>query len=191
MRAPVVIDLETKKTFREVRDNRDLGISVLGLYSYEKGELLMFEEQELNNAFPLLERASIVIGFNIVSFDLPVLQAYYPGKVTQFKTFDIIDDVKERIGRRLSLNDLVWGTLGKQKSGHGLQAIEFYRQGKMDELKRYCGDDVTLTKELFDYGVQHHEIKYFNERGKVSIQVDWGKHLREQGDESAPLTLPF
>ena len=191
MRAPVVIDLETKKTFREVRDNRDLGVSVLGLYSYEKGELLMFEEQELNNAFPLLERASIVIGFNINSFDLPVLQAYYPGKVTQFKTFDIIDDVKERIGRRLSLNDLVWGTLGKQKSGHGLQAIVFYRSGKMDELKSYCGDDVTLTKELFDHGVQHHEIKYFNERGKVSIQVDWGKYLREQGDESAPLTLPF
>ena len=192
MRAPVVIDLETKKTFREVKDNKDLGVSMLGLYNYADQKQYSFEENELSKAFPLLEGASIVIGFNIISFDLPVLQAYYPGKVTNFRTFDIIDYVKDSIGRRLSLNDLVWATLEKKKSGHGLLAIEYYREGKIDQLRSYCMDDVMLTKELFDYGAQHLEIKYLNERGKISIPTtDWKKYLIPDDDDHSYLTLPF
>lgn len=191
MRAPIVIDLETKKTFREVKDNKDLGVSMLGLYSYADNKQYSFEENELSKAFPLLEGASLVIGFNINSFDLPVLQAYYPGKVTSFKTFDILDYVKESIGRRLSLNDLVWATLGKKKSGHGLLAIEYYRSGKIDELKSYCMDDVMLTKELFDYGAEHDEIIYLNERGKVKIPTEWKKYRVPDDDDHSYLTLPF
>ncbi len=191
MRAPVVIDLETKKTFREVKDNKDLGISMLGLYSYADKKQYSFEEKELNKAFPLLEGASVVIGFNIISFDLPVLQAYYPGKVTNFKTFDIIDYVKDAIGKRLSLNDLVSATLGKKKSGHGLLAIEYYRAGKIDELRSYCMDDVMLTKELFDYGAEHNEIMYLNERGKVRIPTEWKKYLIPDDGDHSHLTLPF
>ncbi len=191
MRAPVVIDLETKKTFREVKDNKDLGVSMLGLYSYADQKQYSFEEHELPKAFPLLEGASIVIGFNIISFDLPVLQPYYPGKVANFKTFDIIDYVKDSIGKRLSLNDLVWATLGKKKSGHGLLAIEYYREGKIDKLRSYCMDDVMLTKELFDYGAQHNEIMYLNERGKVKIPTEWKKYLVPDDDDHSHLTLPF
>ena len=192
MRAPVVIDLETKKSFREVKDNKDLGVSMLGLYNYADQKQYSFEEGELSNAFPLLEGASVVIGFNIISFDLPVLQAYYPGKVTNFKTFDILDYVKETIGKRLSLNDLVSATLGKKKSGHGLLAIEYFREGKIDQLRSYCMDDVMLTKELFDYGAAHNEIIYLNERGKVSIPVkNWKKYLDTDDDVQSHLTLPF
>lgn len=191
MRAPVVIDLETKKTFREVKDNRELGVSMLCLYSYADDKQYSFEESELNKAFPLLENASYVVGFNINSFDLPVLQAYYPGKVANFRTFDLLDYVKEQIGKRLSLNDLVWATLNKKKSGHGLLAIEYYREGKMEQLRSYCMDDVMLTKELFDYGAQHNEIVYLNERGKIKIATDWKKYLLPDDDDHSHLTLPF
>ena len=181
-----------KKSFREVKDNKDLGVSMLGLYNYADQKQYSFEEGELSNAFPLLEGASVVIGFNIISFDLPVLQAYYPGKVTNFKTFDILDYVKETIGKRLSLNDLVSATLGKKKSGHGLLAIEYFREGKIDQLRSYCMDDVMLTKELFDYGAAHNEIIYLNERGKVSIPVkNWKKYLDTDDDVQSHLTLPF
>jgi len=192
MRAPIVIDLETKKTFREVKDNKELGVSMLGLYSYADEKQYSFEEKDLPKAFPLLEGASTVIGFNIISFDLPVLQPYYPGKVANFKTFDIIDHVKNSIGKRLSLNDLVWATLGKKKSGHGLLAIEYYRSGKIDELRNYCMDDVMLTKELFDYGALKNEILYLNERGKVAIPTpNWKKYLIPDDGDHSHLTLPF
>lgn len=190
-KAPVVLDLETKYTFREFSDHKKLKISVAGLYDFATGEGKTFLENELNALFRILENVPVIIGFNINSFDLPVLQAYYPGNVSQFKTFDILDDIKRIIGRRLALNDLIFGTLRKKKTGHGLVAIELFKQGKIDELRKYCLDDVLLTKELFEYGVKHGELKYLNETGEVSIPVDWKKHLESVGNSNTHLTLPF
>lgn len=188
---PVVLDLETKYTFREYADPKKLGITVVGLYDYNTNQTKTFREKELPELFSLLEASSYLIGFNIKSFDLEVLQGYYPGKVSQFPTFDLLDDVRSKIGRRLSLNDLILATLGKKKSGHGLQAIELYKEGKWDDLKKYCLDDVMLTKELFEFGAEKGEVMYLNEKGKVPIKVDWKKYLNDQGKSESYLTLPF
>lgn len=188
---PVIFDLETKHTFREFSEPKKLGITVAALYDYKNQEAKVFTEKELNQLFPILENSSYIIGYNVNSFDIAVLQAYYPGKVEIFSTFDILEDIREKIGRRLALNDVIYATLGKKKSGHGLMAIDYYKEGKWDELKKYCMDDVLLTKELFDYGVQNKEIQYLNERGKISIKVDWGKYLEEEKANDMPLTLPF
>lgn len=188
---PVIFDLETKHTFREFSDPKKLGITVAALYDYKNHEAKVFTEKELNKLFPILENSSYIIGYNVNSFDIAVLQAYYPGKVEIFSTFDILEDIREKIGRRLALNDVIYATLGKKKSGHGLMAIDYYKEGKWEELKKYCLDDVSLTKELFDYGVQNKEIQYLNEKGKISIKVDWGKYLEEAKANDMPLTLPF
>jgi DEAD/DEAH box helicase domain-containing protein len=188
---PVVIDLETKHTFRDFSEPGKLGITVLAVYNYKDGSKNIFTEDEINSLFPILENCSYIIGFNINSFDLPVLQAYYPGDIRHFKTLDILDEIKKILGKRLSLNDTVRATLGKKKTGHGLQAIDFYKEGKWEELKRYCLDDVMLTKELFDYGVSNKKIYFLNENGKVGIDVDWKKYLEEEANSDMPLTLPF
>ena len=188
---PVVIDLETKYTFRDFSEHAKLGITVLGLFDYENKLRRIFTEKDLNDLFPILEKCSYIIGFNINSFDLPVLQPYYPGDIKHFKTFDILDDIKRILGKRLSLNDTVKVTLGKKKTGHGLEAIDLYKEGKLEELKKYCMDDVMLTKELFDYGVLNKKISYLNENGKVDIKVDWEKYMEDEGGGEMPLTLPF
>ena len=188
---PVVLDLETKFTFREYPDPKKLGITVVGLYDYNSNQTKIFREKELPELFSLLEASSYLIGFNIKSFDLEVLQGYYPGRVSQFPTFDLLDDVRSKIGRRLSLNDLILATLGKKKTGHGLQAIELYKEGKWEDLKKYCLDDVMLTKELFEFGAEKGEVMYLNEKGKVTIKVDWKKYLNDQGKSESHLTLPF
>ncbi|QQS44359.1 ribonuclease H-like domain-containing protein [Candidatus Roizmanbacteria bacterium] len=188
---PLILDLETKHTFREVDDPQKLGISVVAVYDYatEKGQV--FTEQELNSLFPLLENASYIIGYNSRTFDLPVLQAYYPGKVDSLSQFDILDSIREKIGRRIGLNDVAFATLNEKKTGHGLMAIDYYKEGKWDELKKYCLDDVMVTKKLFDYGIENKEIFYMNEMGKVSIPVDWQKYMEDSGNDQTELTLPF
>ncbi len=189
---PIVLDLETKHTFREFADPKKLGITVAAIYDYKDSQSRVFTEKELNGLFPILENASYIIGYNVKSFDIAVLQGYYPGNVEHFSSFDILEDVREKIGRRLALNDLIFATFGKKKTGHGLQAIDFYKEGKWDELKKYCMDDTMLTKELFDFGVRFKEIYYLNEVGKVTIKVDWAKYLEESDDKNdMPLTLPF
>jgi len=188
---PVVLDLETQHTFREFDDPVKLGVSVVGIYEYGKSEKSIFTEKEMNALFPILENASYIVGYNIRSFDLPVLQGYYPGNITEFSQFDILEDIREKIGRRIALNDVIYATFGEKKSGHGLMAIDYYREGKWDELKKYCLDDVMLTKRLFDFGIETGEIYFLNETGKVTIKVDWKKYMEGSGKTDTPLTLPF
>ncbi|MFA9289256.1 MAG: ribonuclease H-like domain-containing protein [Weeksellaceae bacterium] len=188
---PIVLDLETKHTFREFPEARQLGISVVAVYDYADHKEKIFLESELNSLFPLLERASYIVGYNIRSFDMPVIQAYYPGIVSSLSMFDILDDIKKELGKRIGLNDVASATFNEKKSGHGLMAIDYYKEGKWDELKKYCMDDVLLTKKVFEYGIDHGEIYYQNEVGKVPIKVNWGKYMEGSGNDNVALTLPF
>jgi DEAD/DEAH box helicase domain-containing protein len=188
---PVIIDIETKKKFREVVNHKELGISLVGIYNYKTKTYETFLEKELSKLFKILEDSSYIIGFNIKSFDIPILQTYYPGRFSDFLVFDILEDLKEKIGKRYSLNFFGFATLGKKKAGHGLQAVDLYREGKIEELKKYCLKDVELTKELFDYGVEHGEVFYLNEMGKVPVLVDWKKYLSAEAKKDTRLTLPF
>lgn len=189
---PLVLDLETKYTFRNFSDPKKLGVSVVAIYDYKKGKGEVFLEEEVNKLFPYLEESSYLIGYNIREFDLPVLQAYYPGNIFQFATLDILEEIKNKIGKRLALNDILASTLGKKKSGHGLMAIDYYKEGKVEELKRYCLDDVMLTKELFDFGVEKGEIYYPTISGKGVIKVNWKGYLEGNGNGgNISMTLPF
>lgn len=188
---PIVLDLETKYTFRDFSEHKKLGVTVVGVYDYKDKQGKTFGEKDLSKLFPILESSSYIIGFNVINFDLPVLQGYYPGKLEMLSTFDLLDDIRNKIGRRLALNDLLYATLGKKKTGHGLMAIDLYKEGKLDELRQYCMDDVMLTKELFEHGAQTGEVAYLNEKGKMSIKVDWKKYIEDSGKSESHLTLPF
>lgn len=188
---PVVLDIETKHSFRDFNDPGKLGISVAAIFDYRNNQKKVFEEKELNSLFPILESSSYIVGYNVSNFDIAVLQGYYPGEVSIFTPFDILDDIKSKIGKRISLNEVISATLGKKKSGHGLEAINLYRDGKIDQLKNYCLDDVMFTKELFEYGINNNEIFYMESMGRIPIKVDWRKYLEGQENKDTPLTLPF
>ncbi|MDO8519221.1 MAG: ribonuclease H-like domain-containing protein [Deltaproteobacteria bacterium] len=184
----VVLDLETKKTFDEVggRDRMDqLGITVVGVYNYATEEYLTFEEKEMGPLQNLLIDASLIIGFNHIGFDFPVLQPYLSVDVTKLPVFDIMADFQKRMGHRIGLDSIAKATLGIGKTGHGLDAIRFYREGKMKELKEYCLNDVKVTKEVFDYGVESKKIFYYSKMGnqKKELPVEWGEYRKPRQQE--------
>lgn len=160
----IVLDLETKKLFHEVDRGRHdkLGVSVCGVFDSHQNQLLAFFEQELPNLWPILEAADVIVGFNIRKFDLPVLSAYYPGDLEKLPVFDLLDAVKAGAGFRLRLDDLAKATLGRAKSGSGLQAYHLFKQGRLEELKNYCLDDVAITRDLYFYAQEHGHLKYFD-----------------------------
>lgn len=187
---PIVLDLETQHSFQEMgSDPKKLKVSVVGIFEYATNEYKSFREEELTQLFPLLEKASILVGFNINKFDLPVLSPYYLGDITQFHTLDILDEVEKSLGFRISLDDLAKATLGTQKSGHGLVAIDYFQKGQWDKLISYCLDDVRITKELYEYGLKNSKL-YFNDlRGKKEITVNFEKEVSPES--SVSLSLPF
>lgn len=191
MAQPVVIDVETQLTFRDVGgyDPKKLKISVAGLYDYATDSYLSFTEPELPRLFPFLENASAIVGFNIIDFDLPALNPYYVGDLTKFRTIDLLKFVEKSLGFRISLDDLVRETLGAKKTGHGLLAIEYFKNGEWDKLKKYCLSDVQLTHDLYEYGKLHNKVFYNTASGRREIPVAW-KDI-EEPSATVNLTLPW
>ena len=174
----VVFDIETKKSFDEVGGRTffdKLGVSVVGAYVYGKNEYAAFEEHEIPEFEKLILSAPRVIGFNIHHFDLPVLQPYISWNLKSLPTLDLMDDVKKSLGFRLYLDSLAEATLGVRKSGDGMQALRWYKEGKIDEIKKYCLKDVEITKNLYDFGRKNGHVLFYSREanGRVAIPVVW------------------
>ena len=173
----IVLDLETQKAFQEVEGRQPglLKVSVVGIYQYATGQYRTFLESELPALESLLRESELVIGFNIRRFDFLVLEPYLKLPVAQLPALDLMDDVTRMLGHRVSLDSLADATLGQQKSGSGLDALRFYKEGKLEELKAYCLKDVQLTKDLYAYGLEHGELKCTSKftGGVLSIAVNW------------------
>ena len=61
-----------------------------------------------------------------------------------------------------------------EKTAEGLQAIEWYKQGKLAEIAEYCLFDVKITKLVHEYGAAHKKLHYTNKFGnKLTVEVDW------------------
>jgi len=149
----IVLDLETKNTFLEVgRDNFDaLDISLIGVYSYNKNEFIAYEEHEIEDFIELLRGVSLIIGFSINRFDIPVLKKHAKNlNLFSIPRLDLLDEIEFKTGKRVGLNNLAKANLGLEKTHHGLEAPNLYREGNIEELKNYCLNDVKITKELYE-----------------------------------------
>lgn len=179
----VVLDIETQRGFNEV-DRKKLHllkISVACLYDSKTGEYLSFEEKEIHKLEEILKSADLVIGFNIRDFDFEVLAPYVITPVKNFPMLDLMVEVEKVRGHRVSLQSVAQATLNASKSGTGWDALALYKEGRMDELKKYCIDDVRLTKDIYEYGCQHGRIYFISNRDyqKHEVPVSWGNALSE------------
>ena len=181
----VVFDLETQREFAEVggvHNRHLLGISVIGAHDSASDAFVSFRESEVFGFAKLLREADLVVGFNIKHFDLPVLQPYIPLDTTKLPILDLMEDLERMLGHRVSLDACAEATLGEKKSGHGLEAIQWYRQGKFDLLTKYCLDDVRLTRDLHEYGKTHGHISFMGKDGtKRTVPVTWGGGSADRG----------
>lgn len=174
----LVIDLETKYTFEEVggRGNtHKLGVTVAVIYEYSTQSFTVYEERELGKLENRLIDASLVIGFNHRKFDMPVLQPYMSTDLGQLPMFDLLESLQELLGYRVGLDNVARATLKAGKIGHGLDAIEYYRSGRIDELKEYCREDVRLTRDLYEYGLLHNSVQVGSKDGRQikKVSVNW------------------
>ena len=143
-------------------------MSVVSFYRTDTGTYESFTESELGKFWPIIEKADRIIGYNSEHFDLPVLNNYYLGDLLKLPHLDIMKIVKDALGFRLKLADLAAATLDDvQKSADGLQAIRWWKEGKIDEIKKYCEQDVKVTKEIYDFGREHGQLFYQSLKGEV------------------------
>lgn len=188
----VIFDIETKNTFAEVgtRDPSLLDLSLISIHDSETDSITSYFEEDLGRLWPIIERADVLIGFNSDHFDIPILNKYYSGDLLNIKSLDLLAEVRKSLGRRIGLDAIAEATLGIRKSGHGLQAIEWWRNGERDKLQKYCEQDVKVTKSVYDFAQENKYLKFRADDGLRNIPLntkDWDT-LEEK---SITHTLPF
>jgi len=170
----IVFDIETKNTFQDVGSHQaaDLDISVLAIHDSETDEYSSFLEEEFGELWPIIESADSLIGYNSNHFDIPLLNKYYHGDLTQIKSIDLLEAIYKSLGRRIKLDDVAKATLGEEKSGHGLQAVTWWKQGEIEKIREYCIQDVRVTKRIYDYALEHGHLKYTQGKEIQEIPID-------------------
>lgn len=173
----VYFDLETQKSADEVggwdKISR-MGMSVGVTYSTARGGYHIYGEAQVNDLITELQRADLVVGFNILRFDYEVLHGYTAFDLTQVPTLDMLVDLANTLQHRLSLDSIATGTFGVEKTAEGLQAIQWFKEGKLYEIAEYCCYDVKLTKMVHEYGCQQRQLHYMNRFGKkLTVPVKW------------------
>ena len=173
----VYFDLETQKSADEVGgwgNISRMGLSVAVTYNTACGEYTIYGEKQVDDLLRELQRADLVVGFNNLRFDYEVLHGYTSLDLTQLPTLDMLVVLHATLNHRLSLDSIATATFGVEKTAEGLQAIQWYKEGKMAEIAEYCCYDVKITKLVHEYGHQHKQLFYQNRFGKkLAVPVSW------------------
>ncbi len=174
-----VFDVETQRSAAEVggwhRADR-MGISVAILYDSVSDSFKTYLEKDIPNLIRDLQTFDLVVGFNNKRFDNKVLSAYSVFNLATLPTLDIMEKISNRLGYRLSLDRLAEHTLGIKKSANGLQALQWYKEGKMEEIISYCRQDVKITRDIFLFGLENRYLLFKNKAGAiVRLPVDFSR----------------
>ena len=173
----VYFDLETMRAADEVggwKHIDKMGMSIGVTYSTVNGEYSIYQESEVNDLIEELQRADLVVGFNHIRFDYEVLHGYTPLDLRQLPSLDLMVDLQQKLSHRLKLDSIANATFGAEKIADGLQALKWYKQGKILEIAEYCCYDVKITKMVHEFGAENGCVFYNNRFGKVlNVGVDW------------------
>jgi len=172
-----VLDIETQRSAEEVGgwgEAHRMGISCAVLYEAGSDEFFVYYEKDVDRLIDHLKSLDMIIGFNIKRFDYLVIGGYRQFAHKSLPTLDILEHVHKHLGYRLTLDHLARVCLGREKTADGLKALEWWKEGRIDEIVKYCRSDVEITREIYRYGCRQGYLLFRNKAGQsVRIPVKW------------------
>ncbi len=170
-------DLETQRLADDVggwQNKHLMRVSVAVLYETHSDTFKVFREENIGPFLKDLRALDLVVGFNIASFDYEVLRAYAPYDLRKLPTFDLLREIHQVLGFRLSLAHLAEKNLGRSKTSDGVQAVTWFREGNWDPLIEHCKLDVILTRDLFYRALETGYLLYADRHGRVlRVPTPW------------------
>lgn len=181
----VYFDLETQRSFGDVggfSNKAKMGVSVAVTYSTARGGYEIYGENEMDKLGEELVRADLVVGWNHIQFDYPVLQPYiFHTLADQTINLDMMLDLETKLGFRLKLDSMASASLGMGKTADGLDALRWWQEHKksgefapLRKIAEYCAYDVKVTKCVHEYALEHGLLKYDDKNGGIAeVAVNW------------------
>lgn len=190
------LDIETQNdwTGGDFFKTEDMKISYVGVINSETGESLDFWESDLDKLHDLLMQGQKVVHYNGFTFDMPIIANYVGTDVLEIPQIDLMVAAHKSIGFRPKLDDLTNATLGYGKIGKGSDAVKYWAGGDLESLKKYCLQDVKVTMDLYNYGLEHRKIKYYDKNGFMKeAEIDWslGERISAKEQEDAGVISMF
>ena len=172
----IIFDIETDGIITNVGSKEVFpNMYVVCIYDSETDKYSSYTQEQLKDLWPILEKADLLIGYNSDFFDIPILNRYYSGDLTKIGSLDLLDEIKKSLGHRIKLDSVAEATLGRKKTGHGLEAMTWWKQGRYDDVKNYCIEDVRITKDIYDYALKNGHLKYKDGSTIKEIKLDTSK----------------
>lgn len=174
----VYFDLETQRSANDVGGwgHKDrMGMSVGVTYSTALETYKIYAEHQAEELIEQLKNADLVVGYNHLYFDYAVLQAYSVFEIeSQTRNLDLMLSIENACGVRPKLDSVAEASIGAGKTAEGLQAIKWWREGKIKEIAEYCAYDVKVTRYVHEYGVEKGFIKFRDKSDRdVSVEIPW------------------
>jgi DEAD/DEAH box helicase domain-containing protein len=173
----VFFDIETQNTFQEVGGHYPdrLKISVAVTYNTDDQAFHRYAEGDVAELVEELLETNLVVGYNLYGFDYPVLQQYTDTvELKTLPTVDMMVELQKRLGFRPKLDSVATATLKVGKSADGLQAVRWWRQGRVEEIFKYCKQDVDVTRRVYEFGKQHRYVQYYDRSYQIrKVPVAW------------------
>jgi DEAD/DEAH box helicase domain-containing protein len=98
-----------------------------------------------------------------------VLRGYHSVGNLVPKSFDLLADLQRKLGIRIKLDDLAHETLGRQKTGHGLEIVQWWRDGRKEDVCKSCETDMQSLVDLVEFA---RKKKYVVVNQRL-LPVDW------------------
>jgi DEAD/DEAH box helicase domain-containing protein len=93
---------------------------------------------------------------------------------SQMTSLDLLLDIEKKLGHRIKLDDIATASLGTGKTADGLDAIRWWREGKIMKIAEYCCFDVKVTKLVHEFGVRNGYVRFRDRYGRdQTVEVDW------------------
>lgn len=145
-------DIETDGFLHEATQ-----IHCIVLKDIDTGEVFVLRKDE---SLSKLEEAELIIGHNVIKFDLPVIKKFYPSFKTKAKIFDTLvatrllyPDIKDNDFKRLNFPKNCIGKHSLKAWGYRIgnykDQIETDWKQFTPEMLEYCIQDVEVTHSLY------------------------------------------
>lgn len=168
----IYLDIETLRLSHEIeggwKNIKAFGVAVAVTWD-ERHSFREWYEDDAAGLIEELGRFPRIVTFNGERFDFEVLRGYAPVEALYPHSLDLLADLHRKLGFRVKLDRLAHETLGAAKSGSGLDAVAWWRQGQQQKVAEYCRQDVQLLVDL---------VKFAREKGHVVVDrkpvpVNW------------------
>lgn len=188
----VVFDLETRLDTKDLSPHDEKhgwellregkgGISALVIYDYQEDWCYIYDEHSIDSAVAHLEYADVVIGYFSAKFDVPVIEGIIGRKLRLKTHIDIYTEIAEasakkgHVGRKgdFTLDTVAKRCLGQGKISSGKMVSHLFKERRFAEIFNYCAHDVKITRDVFNYIVEHRGIQGLNNSWLAVSIPEW------------------